>query len=406
MRELNFPVSPDALVRELNFPVSPDALVREQDFPVSPDALVREQGFPVSPDALVREQDFPVSPLGKGGLRGVKPGSQSNSEERVDEVLFSELKTAISQTSYAQPALFVIEYALAQLWISWGIQPQAMIGNSIGEYVAATLAGVFSLPDALKLVAMRGKLMQQCPPGAMLSVAMSADALQPLLSGSLVIAANNAPQLSVVSGTEIEITQLEQSLNTQNITSRRLQTSHAFHSPLMDEIIAPFIDAFTGMNLRSPQIPFISNVTGDWITPEQATNPDYWATHLRQPVQFANGVTELLKQPNRILLEVGPGKTLTTLAKQQTHTQTILSSLRHPQENQSDIAFLLQTLGQLWLAGVHIDWSGFYAHEQRHRLPLPTYSFQRQRYWIDPPARSDTPLCPPLVRGDERGVRG
>ncbi|MCC5602616.1 type I polyketide synthase [Nostoc favosum] len=327
------------------------------------------------------------SPLTKGGQREVS--------DRVGGVLFSELKTAISQTSYTQSALFVIEYALAQLWISWGIQPQAMIGNSIGEYVAATYAGVFSLPDALKLVAMRGKLMQQCPPGAMLSVAMSADTLQPLLSGSLVIAANNAPQLSVVSGTEVEITQLEQYLNTQNITYRRLQTSHAFHSPLMDEIIAPFIDAFRGMNLRSPQIPFISNVTGDWITPEQATNPDYWATHLRQPVQFANGVTELLKEPNRILLEVGPGKTLTTLAKQQTHTQTILSSLRHPQENQSDVAFLLQTLGELWLAGVPVDWSGFYAHEQRHRLPLPTYSFQRQRYWIDPPALSSslTPLA-------------
>ncbi|WP_306422153.1 type I polyketide synthase [Nostoc sp. CHAB 5715] len=310
---------------------------------------------------------------------------------------------AISQTAYAQPALFVVEYALAQLWISWGIQPQAMIGNSIGEYVAATLAGVFSLPDALKLVAMRGKLMQQCPPGAMLSVAISADTLQPLLSSGLVIAANNAPQLSVVSGTEVEIAKLEQYLNTQNITYRRLQTSHAFHSPLMDEIIAPFLDAFAKMNLRSPQIPFISNVTGDWITSEQATNPDYWATHLRHPVQFANGVTELLKEPNRILLEVGPGKTLTTLAKQQTHTQTILSSLRHPQETQSDIAFLLQTLGQLWLAGVPIDWSGFYAHEQRHRLPLPTYSFQRQRYWIDPPTLSDTLSFPPLPRGDERG---
>ncbi|MCC5667071.1 SDR family NAD(P)-dependent oxidoreductase [Nostoc sp. CHAB 5784] len=290
---------------------------------------------------------------------------------------------ALSQTAYTQPALFVIEYALAQLWISWGIQPQAMIGNSIGEYVAATLAGVFSLPDALKLVAMRGKLMQQCPPGAMLSVAMSADTLQPLLGESLVIAANNAPQLSVVSGTEVEIAKLEQYLNTQNITYRRLQTSHAFHSPLMDEIIAPFIDALALMNLLTPQIPFISNVTGDWITSEQATNPDYWGTHLRQPVQFANGVTELLKEPNRILLEVGPGKTLTTLAKQQTPTQTILSSLRHPHQTQSDVAFLLQTLGQLWLAGVPIDWSGFYAHEQRHRLPLPTYSFERQRYWID-----------------------
>ncbi|HIK08631.1 MAG TPA: acyltransferase domain-containing protein [Trichormus sp. M33_DOE_039] len=288
-----------------------------------------------------------------------------------------------SQTIYAQPALFVIEYALAQLWISWGIQPQAMIGHSIGEYVAATLAGVFSLSDALALVALRGRLMQQCPTGAMLSVGMSADILQPLLTDNLVIAAYNAPELCVVSGTEAEIAQLEQNLNQQGISSRRLQTSHAFHSPLMEEMMPSFIAALQKIQLQTPKIPFISNLTGTWITPEQATDPYYWTNHLRQPVQFATGIRELLTESQQILLEVGAGRTLSTLAKQQTNTHKILSSLRHPQDTQSDVAFLLQTLGQLWLAGVSINWKNFYTHEQRQRLPLPTYPFQRQRYWIE-----------------------
>jgi acyl transferase domain-containing protein/acyl carrier protein len=316
---------------------------------------------------------IPPTPLSKGGfdpslvpplLRGVR-GDQ------------------ISQTTYAQPTLFVVEYALAQLLKSWGIEPQAMIGHSIGEYVAATLAGVFTLEDALKLVATRGKLMQQCPSGAMLSVAVSADVLQPQLLGSLVIAANNAPQLCVVSGSEAEISSFEKYLDAENISYRRLQTSHAFHSPLMDEIIPAFIAAFSNINLQAPQIPFISNVTGDWIKPEQATDPNYWATHLRQAVQFANGITKLIEEPNRIFLEVGPGRTLSTLTKQQTNHHTILSSLRHPQDSMEDIAFLLQTLGKLWLEGVFINWSGYYAHERRQKLPLPTYSFQRQRYWVD-----------------------
>ncbi|MEA5617545.1 SDR family NAD(P)-dependent oxidoreductase [Cronbergia sp. UHCC 0137] len=297
--------------------------------------------------------------------------------------IYQKESEEINRTTVAQPALFVIEYALAKLWISWGIQPQAMIGHSIGEYVAATLAGVFSLPDALKLVALRGRLMQQCPTGGMVSVGMSAAKLQPLLTGNLVIAAFNAPELCIVSGTEAEISQLEQNLNQQGISNRRLQTSHAFHSPLMESIITPFIAAFQEIQLKTPKIPFISNVTGTWITPEQATDPHYWGNHLRQPVQFATGIKTLLTESQQILLEVGAGRTLATLAKQQTNTHTILSSLRHAQDTQSDVAFLLQTLGQLWLAGVSIDWENFHTQEQRQRLPLPTYPFQRQRYWID-----------------------
>ncbi len=307
------------------------------------------------------------------------------------------LSQSLSQTAYTQPALFIIEYALAQLYISWRIQPQTMIGHSIGEYVAATLAGVFSLPDALKLVAIRGQLMQKCPEGVMLSVGMSAENLQPLLSDDLVIAANNAPELCVVSGTETAISQLEQKLTANNIFCRRLQTSHAFHSSLMENAIAPFVESFVGVKLNSPQIPFISNVTGDWITPEQAINPNYWGMQLREPVQFTSGITKLITTPNRIFLEVGVGHTLSKLVQQQTQTHTVLSSIRHPQENRTDIDFLLQTLGQLWLAGISINWSGFYSQEQRHRVPLPTYPFQRQRYWVDAISEDTPPV--PLLRG-------
>ncbi|HLP89922.1 MAG TPA: type I polyketide synthase, partial [Nostocaceae cyanobacterium] len=289
------------------------------------------------------------------------------------------------QTAITQPALFVIEYALTKLWMSWGVQPAAMIGHSIGEYVAAYFAGVFSLEDALLLVATRGQLMQQLPPGKMLSVNLSAQQLESYLGDDLALAASNAPNLSVVSGTIAAVEQLEQRLTQEGIEFRRLHTSHAFHSPMMEAIAEAFTQVVQKVKLYSPQIPFISNVTGTWITPTQATDANYWFQHLRQGVRFCEGITELLADHQRIFLEVGPGRTLTTLVKQQTANRIILSSVHHPQEQQSDIGFILHTLGKLWLAGVKVDWSGFYAGEQRRRLPLPSYPFERQRYWIDPP---------------------
>ncbi|MBD2775787.1 type I polyketide synthase [Iningainema tapete] len=290
----------------------------------------------------------------------------------------------LQQTAITQPALFVIEYALAKLWMSWGVLPQAMIGHSIGEYVAATLSGVFSLEDALSVVATRGKLMQQLPSGAMLAVSLSADDVETRYGASLQIAASNAPSLSVVSGSIEAVEQLEQQLAQKGVESRRLHTSHAFHSEMMDSIIEPFTEYLKTVNLNPPQIPFISNVTGTWIDTKQATNPSYWAQHLRRRVRFSEGITELLQDAKRIFLEVGPGRTLSSLVKRHTSGSVVLSSLRHPQEQQSDVAFLLNTLGRLWLAGVQVDWAGFYAQEQRARLPLPTYPFERQRYWIEP----------------------
>ncbi|MEM9907853.1 MAG: type I polyketide synthase, partial [Cyanobacteria bacterium P01_D01_bin.44] len=294
----------------------------------------------------------------------------------------------LQQTAMAQPALFVIEYALAQLWLEWGVQPRAMMGHSIGEYVAATLAGVLSLEDALALVAVRGQLMQGLPSGSMLAVPLAEEEIAPLLPDPLSIAVINGPSACVVSGSTEAIKPFESQLASQGIDSRRLHTSHAFHSPMMEPILETFTQKVKQVRLNPPQIPYLSNVTGTWITPEEATSPAYWARHLRQPVRWASGLQVLLQDPTQILLEIGPGRTLTTLAKrhpEKASAQRVLSSVRHPKETGSDVAFLLEALGQLWLAGVELDWSGFYTHERRQRLRLPTYPFEHQRYWIDPP---------------------
>ena len=308
-----------------------------------------------------------------------------------------ELTLTINQTLYAQSTLFITTYALAQLWMSWGIRPQAMLGHSIGEYVAACLAGVFALEDALKLVAIRGQLMQQQPTGAMLAVYLTAEAIAPwLVEESLSLAAVNGPELCVVSGPTAAIATLEQQLTAKGIESRRLHTSHAFHSAMMEPMLDSYAAQVAQVQLQAPQIPFISNVTGHWITPEAATDPDYWVKHLRQTVRFSTGVANLLQAPNRILLEVGPGKTLGTLARRQPQwrqnpaTALVLNSMRpalsRETDQPSDQALLLGALGRLWLAGAAVNWEAFYAHEYRYRLPLPTYPFEHQRYWIEPSA--------------------
>ena len=291
----------------------------------------------------------------------------------------------LMQTSVAQAALFVIEYALAQLWMAWGVHPEAMIGHSIGEYVAATLAGVFSLEDALMLVAIRGRLMQQLPSGEMLSVQLPEQEIQPLLNRELSLAASNGPSYCVVSGATESIAQLHQQLEAKGVGCRRLHTSHAFHSPMMEPILQPFIDQLQKLQLHPPKIEFMSNVSGTWVRVAEATDPKYWVKHLRQTVRFSEGITELLKIQQRIFLEVGPGRTLSTFVKQHHKDQlVILTSIRHPQEQLSDVAFLLNSLGRLWLSGVKLNWSSFYTHEQRYHIPLPTYPFERQHYWIEP----------------------
>lgn len=290
----------------------------------------------------------------------------------------------LQQTALTQPALFIIEYALAKLWMSWGIIPEAMIGHSIGEYVAACLANVFSLEDALMLVANRGKLMQQLPSGAMLSVNLSSEKIDDFLDNNISLAAINSSDLCVISGELEAIEKLEIKLKEASISCRRLHTSHAFHSPMMEPIVKPFTELAKTVALNPPTIPFISNVTGNWIEDVEAIAPIYWARHLRQGVKFYPGIKQLLDQSPCIFLEVGPGRTLSTLTKQVDPQQTVLSSIRHPKDKGSDIALILQTLGQLWLAGIDIDWDKFYEKEERNRIPLPSYPFERQKYWIEP----------------------
>lgn len=308
------------------------------------------------------------------------------------EVLYAEaaseshVEEQLKQTLLAQPALFVTEYALAKLWLSWGVRPAAMIGHSLGEYVVACLAGVLSLEDALSLVAVRGKLMQQLPEGAMLAILLSEAAVLPLLGNDLSLAAVNGPNSCVVSGPAANLFALEQLLSQQQVASRRLDVSRAFHSEMVEQIVDEFAREVSRLQLRPPQIPYISNLTGEWIKTEEATDNGYWIRHLRHPVRFSEGVSLLLSEPANVLLEVGPGQTLSALARQHVNVNSerlILSSLGKPREARSDVASLLETLGQLWLAGAFDNWQEFYSGEQRQRLPLPTYPFERERFWIE-----------------------
>lgn len=300
-----------------------------------------------------------------------------------------EAAQKLNQTCFTQPALFVIEYALAKLWMSWGVHPQVMIGYSLGEYVAACLAGVFSLEDGLSLVARRAQMIQELPRGSMLAVPLSENELQPFLSENISLAAINGPSLSVVGGAASEIAGLERQLNKSGLVCRQLATSHAFHSKMMTAIVEPFTRLVQSIELKAPEMPFVSNVTGKRITPAQATDPNYWATHMCQTVQFADGLSELSKTPRRILVEVGPGQVLGAWALQHPSNDAnaelkVVASLRHSYDSQSDVNFLLSALGSLWLSGVSVNWPEFYADEARRRVPLPTYPFEPQRYWITP----------------------
>ncbi|MCU0532558.1 MAG: SDR family oxidoreductase [Hydrococcus sp. Prado102] len=299
-----------------------------------------------------------------------------------------EATQKLNQTYLTQPAVFVIEYALAQLLMAWGIRPVATIGYSIGEYVAACISGVLSLEDALTLVAKRAQMIQELPPGAMLAVPLSEEQVRPYLDENLSLSAINGSSVCVVAGTNEAVERLERELSQQGLAVRRIETSHAFHSQMMNAIAQPFTELVKTVKLHPPQIPYLSNVTGTWISAEQATNPSYWTQHLCQTVRFADGVQQLWQKHRPILLEIGAGQTLGSLALQclegvSVTDKVVLPSLKYSYDRQSDVRFLLNTLGQLWLSGISIDWSRFYENERRHRQPLPTYPFERQRYWID-----------------------
>lgn len=299
----------------------------------------------------------------------------------------------IYQTSITQPLLFSFEYSLAKTLIKWGISPNAMIGHSIGEYVAACLAGVFSVNDALSLVILRGKLMQSLPEGSMLSVPFSCEELMPLINENLSIAALNSSKRSVVSGPDDAISAFEQLLSDKGISSIRVRTSHAFHSMMMDPILKEFEEKVKKIKLNKPNMPYISNLTGTWINNENALDPKYWVKHLRHTVRFNEGLDILLNQDRTIFIEVGPGKTLCTFVKEHekfSKVNKVLNTLRHPKVEVSDFYFLLSKLGILWCEGVKIDWDMFYSNQNRHKMALPTYPFEKKSFWYQGNAQIET----------------
>lgn len=291
------------------------------------------------------------------------------------------------ETRIAQPCLYLVEYALARLWLSRGVKPYAMIGHSVGEFVAATLANVISFEDGLRLVANRGRLMQHQPQGAMVSVRADAETTASYLQGEVEIAAINAPKLCVISGPFGDIEKVCTKLSEGEIAFSRLHTSHAFHSAMMNDAAMALRQETEKVTYGTATIPFISGVTGDWQTSELATSPDYWAMHCRDAVRFADGLATLCRDRKPILLEVGPGRTLSVFAAQTVARDSLAAVVQTLPEHDratAAVATLAEAHGKLWMAGCRLNWPTLPAAAHQ-RLPLPTYPFQRQRHWIDAP---------------------
>jgi len=288
----------------------------------------------------------------------------------------------LNETWITQPALFAVEYSLACWWMSLGIKPSAMVGHSIGEYVAACLAGVFSLPDALCIAAFRGRLIYGLPAGAMLAVSQSAASVS--LPANLSLAAINGPEQCVVSGPAPEVAAFEEDIARKSIACRRLVTSHAFHSAMMDPILVAFEELMQQISYQPPRHPFLSNLTGTWIKPEEATDPGYWTRHLRHAVLFSNCLEELFRKPDRILIEVGPGNALTSLARRQAGVDAkVFPTLPHPREAAGGLRCALTSLGQIWTLGAEVDWPKLHTPDTVRRVPLPTYPFEHKRFWVE-----------------------
>jgi amino acid adenylation domain-containing protein len=299
--------------------------------------------------------------------------------------------TLLMETRITQPALFVIEWALARLFMRWGIHPDAMIGHSIGEHTAACLAGVIEVEPTLRLIAKRGRLIQSLPRGRMLAVHLPAEQASALCSNEIALAAVNAPALCVLAGPGEAIDGLARQLAVQGIDHHLLRTSHAFHSQMMEPALDDFTRETAQVPTGRPNIPYVSGVTGNWITTEDAASPDYFSRLLRGTVRFSDGLRTLSKLPNAILVEIGPGRSLSTLAHQHESLSEhpAFASMRSASELKDDSEVLRETLGDLWLHGVRIDWDAVYGGQGRRRVPLPGYPFERREHWV-PRLHSDS----------------
>ncbi len=328
----------------------------------------------------------------------------------------------LGRTALAQPAAFVFGYALAGLWQQWGIRPRALVGYSVGEFLAACLAGALSLEDALLLVARRARMIDELPAGAMLAVPLGEAELGRRLGAELAVAACNGPQLSVVAGPAAAVARLEGELRAEGVPARRLRARHAFHSPMMSPLAERFGRLLGAVTLRPPEIPWVSTVTGGWVTAAEVTTPAYWLRHLREPIRFEQAMATLWQEADRVVLEVGPGAALTSVAVQLAPAgaeRLALASLPSTGGSaagtagsggpESDAGFLLTTLGKLWLAGARVDWEGFHGGARRRRLRLPTYPFERRRYWVESaaePAAAEPDAAPAAAAPGAPGHSG
>ena len=291
----------------------------------------------------------------------------------------------INQTEIAPLVIFIFEYALTRLIMEWGIKPNVMIGYSLGEYTSACISGVFSLEDALKIMAIRGELIKGLPRGGMLSVPLPKNQLEPLIkefAPGLSLAIDNGPSC-IVSGLENTVDAFAGEMKKNKLFCMRLNATHGIHSRGMAPILKKFEQALARITLNAPQIPYISNVTGTRIKDEEARDPAYWTTHLESTVRFAEGIDQLCQRPNTIFIEIGPGQDLCSLLANQPDSklqQQTINLVRPPRSDISDLHYLLSKVGQLWLRGTNIHWPVFYNGERRHRLSLPTYPFERQLY--------------------------
>jgi acyl transferase domain-containing protein/thioesterase domain-containing protein len=295
----------------------------------------------------------------------------------------------LGRSDVAHTALFALEFALAGLWRDWGVKPAAMIGHSLGEWVAACLAGVFEPEDALALLVERGRLMDAAPEGAMLSVPLPESDLLPLLGGDLELSGVNAPALCTVSGTVDAVARLQAGLEERGVLCRRVQAARAFHSSAMATVSREIARLVAGVERRPPSLPFLSNLTGTWIRPEQAIDPAYWAAQAQSPVRFADGMAELLRSGDGALIEVGPSGTLGAQARRQPDLlgdRPVLASMPRPREGapeEPEPVSLLTALGRFWASGGEVDWPAFQKGLRQRKVPLPTYPFERRRHWVD-----------------------
>ncbi len=331
-------------------------------------------------DALAGDADSGID------LRAFMLFEPGGADPALDERMAREMAHQMAQTQVAQPAIFTFEIALAKLLVSWGLKPSALLGHSVGEFAAAALAGVFELEDAVRLVAARGRLMQAQPPGRMIAVRAPAQSLQPRLPAGLGIAAVNAPGMTVVSGPSPQVDGFGALLKDEGMHVSELKTSHAFHSAMMEPAVAPLVARVAATARQEPSIPMISTALGANVSPQTFVDPGYWGSQILKPVLFADALVAAAGAGRRIFLEVGPRRTLTTFAGETLAAKDFLAVVPaqgQTMAQQSESEHLLAAIGKLWVAGARPDWTALHEVKPR-RVPLPTYPFERKRFWVEP----------------------